>query len=145
MELDYRWLEALHIIAVIAWCAGLLYLPRLFVYHADVSVGSESDLIFRNMERKLLRFIMNPAMIIVLFLGLLLLLETEALSSGMMWIHIKLSMVVLLFACHGMMAKYRKDFEKGINKRSAKFYRIFNEIPAVLIAIIVIMAVVKPV
>ena len=137
----YLWLKAFHIIAVIAWMAGLLYLPRLFVYHADAEPGSEFSEKLKIMERRLLRAIMNPAMLVSLVLGGAL-LAYQDFSDG--WLHIKLVSIVGLMIMHMLMAKWRKDFEADKNERGHKFYRIANEVPTVLMIIIVLMAVVKP-
>ena len=138
----YLWLKAIHIISVIAFMAGLLYLPRLFVYHTQVQPGSEADEKFKLMERRLLKLIINPAAVVVLFVGILLIIATGFGSGG--WLHAKLLLLFFLFGTHGMMIRYRKDFEKGQNRKSEKFYRIFNEVPTALMVIIVILAVVKP-
>lgn len=137
----YLWLKAFHIIAVIAWMAGLLYLPRLFVYHADAEAGSEFSEKLKIMERRLLRAIMNPAMLVSIVLGGAL-LAYQDFSDG--WLHVKLASVFGLVIMHMLMAKWRKDFEADTNKRGHKFYRIANEVPTVLMIVIVIMAVVKP-
>ena len=138
---SYLWIKALHIIAVIAWMAGLLYLPRLYVYHADADVGSEFSEKLKIMERRLLRAIMNPAMLVSLFAGGAL-LAYQDFSSG--WLHVKLTAIVGLLIMHMLMAKWRKDFEKDTNTHSHKFYRVANEIPTVLMILIVVLAVVKP-
>ena len=140
----YSWLKALHIIAVIAWMAGMLYLPRLFVYHSDAAPGSESSEMLKIMERRLLRAIINPAMITVFLLGGLLLLTPGVADWSAGWLHLKLLLVLVMAGLHGMMSKWRKEFEADRNQRSAKFYRIVNEVPTVLIIAIVILAVVKP-
>ena len=137
----YLWIKALHIIAVIAWMAGLLYLPRLYVYHADADVGSEFSEKLKIMERRLLRAIMNPAMLVSLIAGGAL-LAYQNFSSG--WLHVKLTAIVGLLIMHMLMAKWRKDFEKDTNTHSHKFYRVANEIPTVLMILIVVLAVVKP-
>ncbi len=137
----FFWLKALHIIAVIAWMAGLLYLPRLFVYHADAEKGSELSETLKTMERRLLRAIMNPAMVVALVAGGFL-LAYQDFSAG--WLHVKLTCVAGLMVMHMLMAKWRKDFENDRNTRGHKFYRIANEIPTVLMIVVVIMAVVKP-
>jgi len=137
----YLWIKALHIIAVIAWMAGLLYLPRLYVYHADADIGSEFSEKLKIMERRLLRAIMNPAMLVSLIAGGAL-LEYQDFSSG--WLHVKLTAIVGLLIMHMLMAKWRKDFEKDTNTHSHKFYRVANEIPTVLMILIVVLAVVKP-
>ena len=140
----YVWLKALHIIAVVAWMAGLLYLPRLFVYHADVAPESEAAALFKVMERRLLRRIVNPSMIAVWVFGILLVLASppELLKAG--WLHAKLVLVVALTLLHHLYALLRKDFERGTNKHSARFYRILNEVPALVLILIVILVVVKP-
>lgn len=141
--MNYEWLRALHIIAIIAWMAGLLYLPRLYVYHAGAQTGSELSETFKVMERRLLRFIMNPAMIASWALGLLLLYANPALlSEG--WMHTKLLAVVLLSAAHGVMSKHRRLFEQDKNTKTDRFFRILNEVPTVLMILIVVMAVVQP-
>ncbi len=136
------WLKALHIMAVIAWMAGLLYLPRLFVYHCEAEPGSKQAETFQVMERRLLRAIMNPAMFVVWITGPLL-----AWQSGMLhdrWLAAKFVLVALLTGYHHELARWRKDFEAGRNVRPAKFYRIANEVPTVLMVGIVILVVVKP-
>lgn len=139
----YEWLVALHVIAVIAWMAGLFYLPRLFVYHAEVEAGSQTAETFKVMERKLLRIIMNPAMIAAWLFGLLALWAQPAwLQDG--WMHVKLTAVVLLTGLHMALAGWRRAFAEGRNSHSHRFYRYINEIPTVLMIIIVIMVVVKP-
>ena len=139
----YYWLKALHIIFVVTWFAGLFYLPRLFVYHADAT-DDVSNARFKVMERKLLRGIINPSMILAFILGGILLanLDTDAWSEG--WLHGKLTFVVILAAYHGWMARWRKDFEADRNVRPAKFYRWMNEVPAVLMMGIVIFVIVRP-
>ena len=147
MELSanvYLWVKALHIISVMAWMAGMLYLPRIFVYHCAAAPGSEQSETFKVMERRLLRAIINPAMIASLIFGAILLagLGSEVWSEG--WLHAKLLFVFLMFGLHGMMSKWRKDFEADANTRSARFYRYMNEVPTVLMIAIVIFVVVKP-
>jgi len=137
----YLWLKALHIIAVIAWMAGLLYLPRLFVYHAEAEPGSELSETLKIMERRLLRAIMNPAMLVALAVGGVL-LTYQDFSDG--WLHVKLACIAGLMVMHMLMGKWRKDFEADRNTRSHKFFRFANEAPTLLMIVIVIMAVVKP-
>lgn len=139
----YLWVKAVHIIAVISWMAGMLYLPRLYVYHTGVAVGSEMDKTFQVMERRLLRYIINPAMIVSFALGiwLIVIVGWDNLSG---WFHMKLTLVILMAAAHGFLARYRKQFARGENKHSAKFYRVLNEVPTLLMIGIVILAVVKP-
>ena len=140
----YLWLKALHIIAVMSWMAGMLYLPRLFVYHTKVSVGSEASELFKVMERKLMRFIINPAMIATWILGITLAIKTEAFGPGNGWLHAKLGFVLLMQITHAMMSRYRKAFARDANVKSERFFRLFNEIPAVLMVVIVLLAVLKP-
>ncbi len=137
----YLWVKALHIIAVISWMAGLLYLPRLFVYHAQAEPGSELSETLKVMERRLLRAIMNPAMLVSLIAGGYL-LGYQDFSSG--WLHVKLASIAGLMIMHMFMGKWRKDFEEDRNTRSHKFYRFANEGPTILMIVIVVMAVVKP-
>ena len=140
----YLWLKALHIIFVISWMAGLLYLPRLYVYHTQVTPGSEADETFKVMERRLLRIIMNPAMIIAFVTGILLIIATGAGAPGTgYWMHIKLVLVLGMGAVHGMLSSYRKAFERGENQKSEKFYRLLNEAPTVLMVAIVLLVVIK--
>ena len=142
LEPFYLWLKALHIIAVIAWMAGMLYLPRLFVYHCETSPGTPEYDRFVLMERKLMRIIINPSMIAVWVLGLLLVETLQAWSEG--WFHAKLALVIALSAMHVFLSRWRREFECGANARSQRFYRIANEVPAVLMALIVVLVVVKP-
>lgn len=140
----YDWFRALHIIAVIFWMAGLLYLPRLYVYHSKAEQGGELDETLKVQERRLLRIIMNPAMIAALiFGGALIYLRIDAFS-GSGWLHVKLLAVFALFGFHGMLSADRKKFERGERPRSEKFYRMVNEIPPLITILIVIMAVVEP-
>lgn len=138
----YLTLKSIHIIAVISWMAGLLYLPRLFVYHANAPVGGELCETLKVMERKLLRYIMNPAMIIVWIAGIWLMFELDALRDG--WMHAKLSCVILMTGLHHVMAAQRKRFARDENKKSAKYYRWFNEAPTLLMIAIVVLVVAKP-
>lgn len=141
---NYLWFKALHLIAVISWMAGMLYLPRLYVYHADAAKGSDKSETFKVMERRLLKFIMNPAMIVTFLLGLLLVGANPSIMQGAGWLHMKMLLVVFMAAIHMMYAKWRKDFERDENTRPAKFFRIWNEAPTLLMIVIVILAVVKP-
>ena len=142
--MTFLWIKALHIVAIIAWMAGLLYLPRLFVYHAGTTVGSEASETFKVMERRLLRAIMNPAMIAVFILGgaLVMIEGSELMHAG--WFHIKVLLVVALTVMHGLMARWRKEFERDERRRTAKFFRFANEVPTLVMIAIVILAVVKP-
>ncbi|MGQ0526686.1 MAG: protoporphyrinogen oxidase HemJ [Alphaproteobacteria bacterium] len=139
----YSWLKALHIIAVIAWMAGMLYLPRLFVYHSTAAKGSELSKTFKIMERRLFKFIMTPAMLAAFLFGALMLAANPTLMSEP-WMHAKLGLVFLMAGAHGFFAGCVKKFARDENTRSAKFYRIINEIPTVLLIAIVILVVVKP-
>jgi putative membrane protein len=143
----YEWIKAFHIIAVIAWMAGMLYLPRLFVYHCTAEKGSVQSETFKVMERRLLRGIINPAMIATWVLGLALAWLGPDSRYGWFaagWLHGKLVLVLVLSAMHGMFARWVKDFAADNNRHTAKFYRIINEVPAVIMVGIVILAVVKP-
>lgn len=140
----YIWLKAFHLIAVIFWMAGLLYLPRLYVYHSKAVVGGELDEALKIQERNLLRIIMNPAMIVAFVLGLVLIALNPAMLSGQGWLHVKLLLVFGLMGYHGFLAGNRKKFERGERPRSEKFFRIINEIPAVVTIFVVILAVVEP-
>jgi putative membrane protein len=138
----YLWLKALHIIAIIAWMAGMLYLPRLFVYHCEAAVGSVQSETFKVMERRLLRAIINPAMIASWVLGLWLAWSGNFLSAP--WLHGKLVLVLAMSAVHGMLARWTKDFGADRNRHSQRFFRIMNEVPTLLMIGIVILVVVKP-
>ena len=138
----YPWLKAFHIIAVIAWMAGMLYLPRLFVYHCEVEPNTRQSETFKVMERRLLLVIMNPAMIVTWLLGLWLAWRGGWFVAG--WLHVKLLLVVVMSGLHGLFALWVKDFARDRDRRSAKFYRIVNEIPTLLLILLVILAVVKP-
>jgi len=138
----YLWLKAFHVIAVIAWMAGMLYLPRLFVYHCEAEAGSRQSETFKVMERRLLRAIINPAMVATWVLGLWLAWEGGFFKSG--WLHGKLLLVLILSGMHGLFSRYVREFAEDRNVHSQKFYRIVNEVPAVLMIGIVILVVVKP-
>lgn len=139
----YLWIKALHVISIIAWMAGLLYLPRLFVYHALVEKGSARAETFALMERRLLKAIMNPAMIASFIFGFwMVLLDPGLLSEG--WFHAKLGLVLLMAGCHGKFSRMRRDFEEGTATRSDKYYRVWNEVPTVLMIAVVILVIVKP-
>ena len=138
----YEILKALHIIAVIAWMAGLLYLPRLFVYHAGAEKGSKQSETFKVMERRLLRGIMNPAFVLVWVFGLLLAWQGDWWQAG--WWQVKFALVAGLTLIHHAFARWRKDFEADRNTRPARYYRLWNEVPTVLMIAIVFLAVLKP-
>jgi len=138
----YDWLKALHVIAIIAWMAGMLYLPRLFVYHAEAPKGSIQSETFKIMERRLLKAIINPAMIVTWVLGLVLVWQGAWWTAG--WLHGKLLLVVILSGLHGIYARRLKEFAADRNTRPARYYRILNEVPTVLMIGIVILVIVKP-
>ena len=138
----YDWLKAFHVVAVIAWMAGLLYLPRLMVYHADAEPGSRQSETFKVMERRLLKAITTPAMIASWAFGLILVYQGGWLASG--WFHAKLLLVLLLSAYHGLMAGWTRAFAEDRNARPARFYRVMNEVPTLLMIGIVIFVIVKP-
>jgi putative membrane protein len=138
----YLWFKAFHIIAVIAWMAGMLYLPRLFVYHCGAPPGSVQSETFKVMERRLLRGIINPAMIATWALGLWLAWDAGFFSDG--WLHAKLALVVALSGIHGFFVRCVRDFANDRNTRQQRFYRIINEVPTLLMILIVILVVVKP-
>jgi protoporphyrinogen IX oxidase len=136
------WLKALHIMAVIAWMAGLFYLPRLYVYHADAKSGSETSETFKVMELRLLRIIMNPAMIVVWITGPLLAVMQGVYMEG--WFLAKMLLVVAMTVFHIKLAIWRKEFAADANTRPNKYYRIANEFPTVLMAVIVLLVILKP-
>jgi protoporphyrinogen IX oxidase len=138
----YPWIKALHIIAVIAWMAGMLYLPRLFIYHCAAEPGSVQSETFKAMERRLLRAIINPAMAAVWILGLLLVAHLDLWLTP--WMHAKFALVLAMSAIHGGFSRWRRDFAQDANRHTARFYRIVNEVPTVLLIGIVILVVVRP-
>ncbi|MDQ0468061.1 protoporphyrinogen oxidase HemJ [Labrys wisconsinensis] len=138
----YDWLKAAHIIAVIAWMAGMLYLPRLFVYHADTVPGSVQSETFKVMERRLLKAIITPAMIATWILGLLLAWKSGFYAAP--WLHAKFALVLVLSGLHGFFARTVRSFAEDRNQRPARFYRILNEVPTLVMILIVILVVVKP-
>ena len=140
----YFWVKAFHIISVIAWMAGLLYLPRLFVYHAGVAANSDTSQTFKAMERRLLRAIMTPAMIATYGFGILLAMTPGVVDWHERWFIAKLCLVAALTVIHVMLAAWRRDFAADRNRRSPRFYRIINEVPTVLMIIIVILVAVRP-
>ncbi len=138
----YLWVKALHVIAVMAWMAGMLYLPRLYAYHAAAEPGSTQSETFKVMERRLLRAILNPAMIATWVLGLALVAHLDAWAEP--WMHAKFACVIALSTLHAACARWRRHFAADANRHEARFYRIMNEIPAVLMIAIVLLVVVKP-
>jgi len=140
----YPWVKALHIISVIAWMSGLLYLPRLFVYHCAAEPGSVQAETFKTMERRLLRGIMNPAMGATYLFGILLLLTPGVVDWGAGWIYMKLILVVMLTTYHQALDRWGRAFAADANARPARFYRLMNEVPTVIMIGIVVMIVVRP-
>ena len=141
----YNLFLSLHIISVIAWMAGLLYLPRLFVYHFTKKIGSESSETFKLMEIRLLRIIMNPAMIFSWLFGIALISTLGVESLSALWLQLKVVFVLLLSGVHGYLAKITKEFQQDMRARSERFYRIINEFPTVLMIIIVFLVIFKPI
>jgi protoporphyrinogen IX oxidase len=143
----YLWIKAFHIVAMVAWMAGMLYLPRLFVYHCVAEKGSVQSETFKVMERRLLRAIINPAMIATWILGLWLAWlgpDSRYGWFGSGWLQAKIVLVLALSALHGLFARWTRDFAADNNQHSQKFYRIINEIPTVLLILIVLLVVLKP-
>ncbi len=141
----YPWTRALHIMAIISWMAALLYLPRLYVYHCDVAAGSQASEMLKTMERRLLRAIMTPAMVVSLMTGIFLLYTPGVVDWDTSWIYLKLIFVGGLLLFHGLLARWHREFGADANQRPARFYRIANEVPTLLMIVIVIMVVVKPI
>jgi len=140
----YPWIKTLHLASVIAWLAGLLYLPRLFVYHCEVARGSAESERFKIMEGRLLRQIMTPAMIASWGFGLLLVLTPGVIDWHRGWWHVKLLAALLMSGAHGAQSKWRRDFLEDRNQRPQRFYRIANEVPTVLMLVILVMVIVRP-
>jgi len=141
-EDSYLWFKAVHIMAVIAWMAGLFYLPRLFIYHSDVAAGSETSQLFKMMETRLYRIIMNPAMMMAWIFGLFIAAQGMWFSAG--WLHVKLLGVIALTGMHIYYGRAMKAFGRDERPRNARYWRIMNEVPAALMILIVLMAVLKP-
>lgn len=142
MSEGYLWLKAVHVVAIIAWMAGMLYLPRLFVYHAEAGAGSPQAATFQVMERRLLKAIMLPAIIVVWITGIWLATQGGWWKAG--WLHGKLLLVLLMSGVHGYLSVESKRLARGTSKRSSRDFRIINEVPTVLLVGIIIFAVVKP-
>jgi protoporphyrinogen IX oxidase len=140
----FLYTKSFHVISVISWMAGLLYLPRLYVYHCETARGSEASERFKVMERRLLKQIMTPAMIATWVFGILLVLTPGAVDWSAPWWHVKLTAVVLMSGFHGAASKWRRQFLEDRNTKSQRFYRFANEVPAVLMIIIVIMVIAQP-
>ncbi len=139
----YYWLLALHIISVISWMAGMFYLPRLFVYHTRLEIGSEASEMFKEMERKLMRIIINPAMSGTWIFGLALSFGQDSWHAGG-WFYIKIAAVLILSGFHGYLSKWRKLFERDKNPHPERYFRLMNEVPTILMMIIVFMVFLKP-
>jgi len=144
MEIMFEWFRALHIIAVIFWMAGLLYLPRLYVYHSTAEIGGNLDAVLKIQERRLLKIIMTPAMLAALLFGIGLVWYRHAALFTSVWLPLKLILVFGLIGYHGFLSGMRKKFEAGERPQSEKYFRIINEIPPFLIIAIVILAVIEP-
>ena len=141
----YPWIKSLHVISVIAWMAGMFYLPRLYVYHTEqVEQGSAADKMFQTMERRLLRGIINPAMVSAFAFGILLVLTPGVVDWGMGWPWLKLGGILVLGWLHGWLSARRREFVAGRNTRSGRTYRLMNEVPTVAVIVIVIAVIVKP-
>ena len=140
--IGYEWMKVIHIIFVIAWMAGLFYLPRLYVYHTRKAAGSDASETFKEMERKLLRLIMNPAMVITIVTGFWLIWQIDAWVAG--WMHAKLTLIAGMVWFHMLLAKWRRAFAEDRNTHSEVFYRVVNEVPTVLLIGIVILVIVQP-
>ena len=138
----YEWVKATHVIAIISWMAGMLYLPRLFIYHCEAPKGSQQSETFKVMEQRLLRIIMNPAMILSWVLGLWLAWKAGFWQAP--WFHVKLLMVLLLSAAHGYFSAAVRHFREDRNDKPPRHWRMVNEIPTVLMIVIVVMVIVKP-
>lgn len=140
----YPWTKALHVISVIAWMAALLYLPRLFVYHCEVTPGSAESERFKVMERRLLKYIANPASLAVWLFGILLVLTPGAVDWSSGWWHLKMLGILVVTGVHHVLMARRKDFLHDRNRRPQKYYRILNEVPTLAMIVIVVMVIVKP-
>lgn len=139
----YEWFKALHVMSMVAWMAGIFYLPRLYVYHTRAKIGSDMDKTFQIMEYRLLKFIMNPAMISTYIFGIMV-AHIYGFAALGLWFHIKMAMVLIITAIHGFLAKWRKDFANGKNTHSENFYRVANEVPTLAFVVAVIMVIIKP-
>ena len=140
----YPWILSGHIISIIAWMAGMFYLPRLFAYHAEAEVGSDKSETFKIMERRLLRAIINPAMIAAWIFGLLLVLTPGIVDWAMGWPWVKAAMVLAMSGLHGFLSRWRRHFASDRNIHTARFYKLINEVPTVMMIVIVVMVVAKP-
>ena len=140
---NMQYLIVVHLIAIVFWMVGMLYLPRIYVYHTQVQPGSEADAKFKEMERGMMRVVINPAMLVTLLSGILLIMaEPVYMQQG--WLHTKLLLVVVLGGLHGMMSKFRKNFDQGLNTKSEGFYKNLNKIPGILMVLIIWLVIMKP-
>ncbi|MGE0419693.1 MAG: protoporphyrinogen oxidase HemJ [Acetobacteraceae bacterium] len=140
----YPWTKALHVISMVAWMAGMFYLPRLFVYHCEIRAGTVESERFKVMEYRLLKQIINPAMISTWLFGTLLVLTPGIIDWSSGWWHVKFASVILMSGFHGAMSKWRRQFLDDRNTRTHKFYRVANEVPTLLLVVIVVMVIVRP-
>jgi putative membrane protein len=140
----YEWLKAGHILSIIAWMAAILYLPRLFVYHASAEAGSETSETFKVMERRLYKAIMTPAMLASWAFGLAMVVYADLLSTGTFWLHVKLAIVLGLTVFHGFCARWLRGFAEDRNVHSGRFFRFMNEVPTLMMIIVVILVIVQP-
>lgn len=143
MENYYLWFKAIHLISAICWMIGLLYLPRIYVYHTRAKIGGEADKMLQIMELKLMRVTMNPAMISTFIFGIINAYIYGIVALGA-WFHVKMLVIIILVIFHGLLARWRKDFANGKNTHSEKFYRILNEVPTICMVVAVTMVIVKP-
>ena len=141
---NYSLIKALHIISIVAWMSAILYLPRLFVYHTKVKRNSEASKMLKIMEYRLQKFIMNPAMLLTIIFGVFLLKTNGIINWTEKWIYFKLLGVFLLLVVHNLLGRYRKDFFLDKNKHSGKFYKILNEVPTILLIVIILLVYLKP-
>ena len=139
----YLLFKALHLIAVISWMAGLLYLPRIFVYHSEATHDSQKD-IFKKMERKLYNYIMMPAMVLSWFFGILLLHNITFSVFLEQWMQIKIVAVIILTFYHFSLGKYLNDFVADNNQKTSRFFRIYNEIPTIILIVVIFVVIFKP-
>jgi putative membrane protein len=140
----YHWIKVLHVVAVISWMAGLLYLPRLFVYHAQQPANSDASAMLTTMEKRLMKFIMRPAAVVAILSGGYLIGLPGVVDWSMAWMPVKLVAVLGLLGAHGAMEGWTAKFARGANTKSPKFYRIINEVPTLLMIVIVAMVIAKP-
>lgn len=142
LGLAYEWIKALHVIAVLFWMAGMFMLPRFLAYHAEAAQGSSEDAEWRLRERRLLRIIINPSMLVAWFLGLLLASHLGFATGG--WLLVKITLVLILSGVHGMLVGYVKAFARGQNRHSSRYFRVLNEVPTLISIPIIILVIVKP-